>query len=65
MAKKTRIRILVGIGVALLAVANWPVLILVNRVRPFIMGLPPFIFTMLVLNLLVALLLFIAYRVID
>lgn len=65
MTKKTQIRCLVGAGLTLLAIASWPVIVLVNRVEPFIMGLPPFVFTMLVLNLLVALLLFIAWRVMD
>jgi len=65
MSKKTKTRWLVGAALILLAIANWPVIALVNRVEPFVMGLPPFVFTMLVLNILVALLLFIAWRVAD
>ena len=54
--------VLFGCGCTLVALAVWPLVTLVNRVQPFIFGLPPFVFSMLVLNLLVALLLFIACK---
>jgi hypothetical protein len=56
-------RVLFACGCVLVAIANWPLLILVNRIDPFVVGLPFFIFVMLVLNLSVGLLLFVAYRV--
>src|SRR5207249_7735366 len=56
-------RVLFATGCALLALANWPLLTLSNRVEPFVLGLPFFVFVMLALNLLVGLLLFVAYQV--
>ncbi len=56
-------RVLFASGCVLLAIANWPLLILSNRIEPFIFGLPFFVFVMLALNLLVGLLLFVAYHV--
>jgi len=58
-------RILFACGFGLVAIANWPVLVMVNRIYPFILGLPFFIFVMLVLNISVGLLLFVAYQVTD
>ena len=55
-------RVLFASGCVLLAVALWPLIVLINRIEPFVFGLPFFVFVMLVLNLLVALLLFVAYR---
>lgn len=57
--------VLFAAGCALLAIANWPLITLVNRIEPFVFGLPFFVFVMLALNLLVALLLFLAYRATD
>jgi Na+/proline symporter len=58
-------RILFACGFVLVAIANWPVLTLLNRIYPFVMGLPFFIFVMLALNISVGLLLFVAYQVTD
>jgi hypothetical protein len=55
-------RILFFAGWALFAVANWPFIVLINRIEPVILGLPLFVFVMFVLNLLVAGLLALAYR---
>ena len=55
-------RVLLASGCTILAIANWPVLTLVNRIEPFVLGLPFFVFVMLALNLLVVLLLYVAYR---
>lgn len=49
----------------MLAVANWPAITLVNRTQPLILGLPPFVVTMFSLNILVAILLAIAYYKLD
>ena len=58
-------RALFAAGCLLLASANWPLLTFINRAGPPILGLPPFVFAMFVLNLLVAALLAIAYRILD
>ncbi len=63
MKKVVANRVLFASGCVLLAVVNWPLITLVNRIEPFIWGLPFFVFVTLVLNLLVALLLFVSYRV--
>jgi hypothetical protein len=62
MSKKFKRRLLIIVGSMLLALANWPLIVLVNRPEPFVFGLPPFVFAMFLLNLFVALLLFVAYR---
>jgi hypothetical protein len=49
----------------LLACGNWPVVILVNRLDPTILGLPPFVWSMFLLNLAVAALLVVAYRKLE
>ena len=58
-------RFVIICGCVLLALANWPLLTLANRIYPFVLGMPFFIFTMLVLNVSVGLLLLAAYRVSD
>jgi hypothetical protein len=58
-------RILFFAGCALFAVANWPIIVLINRIEPVILGLPVFVFVMFLLNLLVAGLLAFAYRKLD
>jgi hypothetical protein len=65
MTKQIRLRILFACGYLLFAAANWPLLILVNRIEPFIFGLPTFVFAMFALNFLVAILLLIAYRMTE
>jgi len=54
-------RIVFATGCILLAFALWPAIALVNDVEPFIFGLPPFVFMMFLLNILVAALLAFAY----
>src|SRR5438552_14794416 len=61
-ANKPGYNAFIACGITLVALANWPLLILFNRIYPFVLGLPFFIFAMLVLNLSVGLLLFAAYR---
>jgi SSS family solute:Na+ symporter len=56
-------RLLCAAGVALLALANWPLLTVFNRIEPFVLGLPFFVFAMLAINLLVGVFLFAAYQV--
>ena len=58
-------RLLIACGCVLVAIGNWPMLILANRIYPFVLGMPFFVFTMLALNVSVALLLLIAYRATD
>jgi hypothetical protein len=65
MKKTVTNRILFACGCALVAIANWPLINLINRVEPFVLGLPFFIFVMLVLHILVVLLLFVAYKITD
>jgi hypothetical protein len=65
MTEKIEVRLLIAAAVALVAIANWPAIILINRVWPFVLGLPLFVFAALLLNILVSLLLVIAYRVTD
>jgi hypothetical protein len=55
-------RILFATGCLLVLAGIWPVLPLVNRIYPFVLGLPFFVFYMLMLNLAVAIFLFIAFR---
>jgi hypothetical protein len=43
----------------------WPVVQLVNRIYPFILGLPLFVFCMLLLNLVVTVFLVIAFRILE
>ena len=52
-------------GGVLLACGNWPIVILVNRLHPTVFGLPPFVWSMFLLNVTVAALLVIAYRKVD
>ena len=54
-------RWLVVIGLLLLASALWPAIALVNRVEPFLLGLPPFVLAMFLVNVLVVALLAVAY----
>ena len=63
MKKTVANRVLFACGCALVAIAHWPLINLINRVEPFVLGLPFFIFVMLVLHILVVLLLFVAYKV--
>jgi hypothetical protein len=65
MKKAVTNRVLFACGCALVAIANWPLINLINRVEPFVLGLPFFIFVMLVLHILVVLLLFVAYKITD
>ena len=58
-------RILWLIGMLLVLSGMWPILRVVNRVYPVIMGLPLFVFYMLLLNLAVAGFLLIAFRMLD
>lgn len=62
--KKGR-RILWLIGILLVACGIWPILRVVNRIYPIILGLPLFVFYMLILNLAVAGFLLIAYCILD
>jgi hypothetical protein len=52
---------LLACGLSLLAIANWPLMVLVNRIYPFVLGMPFFVFVMFALNMSVALLLLLAY----
>jgi solute:Na+ symporter, SSS family len=54
-------KILFACGCVLLAIANWPLLKLANRIDPFVLGMPFFIFVMFAVNVSVGLLLFVAY----
>ena len=65
MKKTVTKRMLFACGCALVALANWPLINLINRVEPFVLGLPFFIFVMLVIHVLVVLLLFVAYKTTD
>jgi len=65
MKRQLRDRTLFLCGCSLVAVANWPLLTFVNRIEPFVLGLPFFVFVMLALNLFVFLLLLLAYQVTD
>lgn len=63
MKKAPRILWLTG---GLLVVSGlWPVVQLVNRIYPFILGLPLFVFCMLLLNLVVTVFLVIAFRILE
>jgi len=60
MRKGPRIVWLMG---ALLVFAGiWPTIVLVNRIHPFVLGLPLFVFYMVLLNFLVAGFLLFAFR---
>ncbi len=57
---------LLFVTACLLVIAGiWPVLRLVNRIHPFILGLPLFVFYMLLLNFAVAVFLVIAFRKLE
>lgn len=58
-------RFLFSIACLLLAMANWPLVVLLNRIEPMVLGLPFMVFSMLALNILVAALLAVAYRISD
>ena len=60
-----RIKILVFCGALLFALAIWPFVVLVNRIEPFVLGLPFYLFWMVLLDVLVAALLAVAYRLMD
>lgn len=62
--KKAR-RILWLTGGLLVVSGLWPVLPLVNRIYPFILGLPLFVFYMLFLNFAVTMFLIIAFRILE
>ena len=64
MTNSRKNRILFAAGCLLLAIANWPLITLINRIEPFVTGLPFFVFVMLALNMLVVPLLFVAYHVV-
>ncbi len=64
MKKSQKNRLLFAAGCFLLAIANWPLITLINRIEPFVMGLPFFVFVMVALNMLVVLLLFVAYHMV-
>jgi len=59
---KNRRRIFFFFGVLLVLASIWPVLPVVNRIYPFVLGLPFFPFYMLMLNLCVLVFLAIAFR---
>jgi len=63
--KTNSTHIFFAIGCLLVVVAIWPVLPLVNRIYPFVLGLPFFFFYMLMLNVAVGVLLAIAFRKLD
>jgi hypothetical protein len=63
--KKNSGHIFFAIGCLLVFAAIWPVLPLVNRIYPFVLGLPFFLFYMLMLNVAVGVLLVIAFRKLD
>jgi len=52
-------------GVVLVVAALWPVVRLLNRIYPLILGLPLFVVYMLLLNFAVAAFLCIAYFVLE
>jgi hypothetical protein len=58
-------RILWLTGMLLVLSGIWPILHVVNRIYPVILGLPLFVFYMLALNLAVAGFLLIAFRMLD
>ena len=63
--KNKRARLLFAVGGLLVLAAIWPTLELVNRMRPFVLGFPFFVFYMVALNFLVFLFLLIAFRTLD
>jgi len=52
-------------GMLLVLSGIWPILHLVNRIDPVILGLPLFVFYMLLLNFAVAGFLLIAFRMLE
>lgn len=62
--KKTP-RFLWLIGCLLVLAGIWPTLQFVNRIYPFIFGLPLFVFYMVLLNFLVAAYLLLAFRLLE
>ncbi len=63
MSKTPRVLGLIG-GLLVLA-GIWPTLQFVNRICPFIFGLPLFVFYMVLLNFLVAAFLLLAFRILE
>ena len=59
---KNSSRLLFLSGCLLLIASLWPVLPLVNRIYPFVFGLPFFVFYMFMLNFAVVIFLAIAFR---
>jgi hypothetical protein len=60
-----RSRIIVVLGAVLFGLSTWPFVPLVNRIEPFVFGLPFYLFWMVLLDILVAALLAAAYRLLD
>ena len=58
-------RVLWLTGMLLVIFGIWPILHVVNRIYPVILGLPLFVFYMLALNFAVAGFLLIAFRMLD
>jgi hypothetical protein len=55
-------RLIVFAAIVLLLAGLWPVIAVVNRIEPTVLGLPFLLFWLSLLNVLVAALLAIAYR---
>ncbi len=53
-------RLFAAVGVAIALFSMWPSVTLFNHVRPFILGLPPFVFFSLVVFVAVPIFLFVA-----
>lgn len=65
MSQVQRTRIIVAAAAVLFALSLWPMVAIVNRIEPFVFGLPFYVFWMVMLDLAVAALLAVAYYLLD
>jgi hypothetical protein len=65
LSKTNRTRIVVVLAMALFALSLWPAVAFANRIEPYVLGLPFYLFWMVSLDLGVAALLALAYHWLD
>lgn len=65
MSKTNRTRIVVILASVLFGLSLWPAVAFANRIEPFVLGLPFYLFWTVSLDLCVAVLLAVAYYWLD
>ncbi|HYZ84527.1 MAG TPA: hypothetical protein VE621_08995 [Bryobacteraceae bacterium] len=65
MSKANRTRVVAALAALLFTLSLWPAVAFANRIEPFVLGLPFYLFWMVSLDLGVAALLAVAYYWLD